>query len=86
MNVRLDRQNPYLRIDAVNVYVRDQDRSLEFYLNQLGFHLALDIGLQSGHRLVAFKPKGPIIVDHRQGAKEVQQGIGINRCDVIGRC
>jgi serine phosphatase RsbU (regulator of sigma subunit)/catechol 2,3-dioxygenase-like lactoylglutathione lyase family enzyme len=56
MNVRLDRQNPYLRIDAVNVYVRDQDRSLEFYLNQLGFHVALDIRLQSGYRLVAVAP------------------------------
>jgi serine phosphatase RsbU (regulator of sigma subunit)/catechol 2,3-dioxygenase-like lactoylglutathione lyase family enzyme len=54
--VRLDRQDPYLRIDAVNVFVRDQDRSLEFYLNQLGFHLALDIRLQSGHRLVAVAP------------------------------
>jgi serine phosphatase RsbU (regulator of sigma subunit)/catechol 2,3-dioxygenase-like lactoylglutathione lyase family enzyme len=56
MNVRLDRQNPYLRIDAVNVFVRDVDRSLEFYLNQLGFHLALDIRLQSGYRLVAVAP------------------------------
>ena len=56
MNVRLDRQNPYLRIDAVNVFVRDQDRSLEFYLNQLGFDLALDTRLQSGHRLVAVAP------------------------------
>jgi serine phosphatase RsbU (regulator of sigma subunit) len=56
MNVRLDRQNPYLRIDAVNVFVKDQDRSLEFYLNHLGFDLALDIRLQSGHRLVAVAP------------------------------
>jgi serine phosphatase RsbU (regulator of sigma subunit) len=56
MNVRLDRQNPYLRIDAVNVFVKDQDRSLEFYLKQLGFHLALDAQLQSGHRLVAVAP------------------------------
>src|SRR5579862_7571588 len=56
MNVRLDRQNPYLRIDAVNVFVKDQDRSLNFYLNQLGFDLALDIRLQSGHRLVAVAP------------------------------
>jgi serine phosphatase RsbU (regulator of sigma subunit) len=54
--VRLDRQNPYLRIDAVNVYVKDQDRSLEFYVNQLGFNLALDIRLQSGYRLVAVAP------------------------------
>jgi len=54
--VRLDRQNPYLRIDAVNVFVRDQDRSLEFYVNQLGFDLALDTRLQSGQRLVAVAP------------------------------
>jgi serine phosphatase RsbU (regulator of sigma subunit)/catechol 2,3-dioxygenase-like lactoylglutathione lyase family enzyme len=56
MNVRLDRQNPYLRIDAVNVFVKDQDRSLDFYLNQLGFHLVLDTRLQSGQRLVAVAP------------------------------
>jgi serine phosphatase RsbU (regulator of sigma subunit) len=54
--VRLDRKNPYLRIDAVNVFVKDQDRSLEFYLHQLGFHLALDTRLQSGYRLVAVAP------------------------------
>ncbi len=54
--VRLDRQNPYLRIDAVNVYVRDLDRSLDFYLNKLGFNLALDTRLQSGQRLVAVAP------------------------------
>jgi serine phosphatase RsbU (regulator of sigma subunit) len=56
MNVRLDRQNPYLRVDAVNVFVRDQDRSLKFYLDQLGFSLALDTRLQSGHRLIAVAP------------------------------
>jgi serine phosphatase RsbU (regulator of sigma subunit) len=55
-NVRLDRQNPYLRIDAVNVFVKDQDRSLEFYRDRLGFDLALDVHLQSGHRLVAVAP------------------------------
>lgn len=53
---RLDGNNPYLRIDAVNVYVRDLDRSLEFYLNQLGFHLALDTRSQAGYRLVAVAP------------------------------
>jgi len=56
MNVRLDRQNPYLRIEAVNVFVRDQDRSLRFYVNQLGFDLALDTRLQSGQRMVAVAP------------------------------
>ena len=56
MNVRLDRQKPYLRIDAVNVFVKDQDRSLQFYRDQLGFDLALDTQLQSGQRLIAVAP------------------------------
>jgi serine phosphatase RsbU (regulator of sigma subunit)/catechol 2,3-dioxygenase-like lactoylglutathione lyase family enzyme len=40
----------------VNIYVRDQDRSLHFYLDQLGFHLAFDARLQSGDRWVAVAP------------------------------
>jgi len=56
VNVRLDRENPYLRVDAVNVYVHDLDRSLEFYRDQLGFDVALDLRLPSGHRLVAVAP------------------------------
>ena len=43
-----ERKAPYLRIHAINVYVRDQDRSLRFYLDQLGFDLAFDARLQSG--------------------------------------
>jgi serine phosphatase RsbU (regulator of sigma subunit)/predicted enzyme related to lactoylglutathione lyase len=51
-----DRQDPYLRLHAVNIYVRDQDRSLRFYLDQLGFNLAFDARLQSGQRWVAVAP------------------------------
>jgi serine phosphatase RsbU (regulator of sigma subunit) len=36
--------------------VRDQDRSLRFYLDQLGFDLAFDASLPSGHRWVAVSP------------------------------
>jgi serine phosphatase RsbU (regulator of sigma subunit) len=49
-------QQPYLRIQAFNIFVRDQDRSLRFYLDQLGFHLAFDARLQSGQRWVAVAP------------------------------
>jgi serine phosphatase RsbU (regulator of sigma subunit)/catechol 2,3-dioxygenase-like lactoylglutathione lyase family enzyme len=56
MNVRLDRQDPYLRVDAVNVYVRDLQQSLEFYRDKLGFQVALDMRLPSGYRLVAVAP------------------------------
>lgn len=48
--------NPHLRIQAVNIFVRDQDRSLRFYLDQLGFSLAFDARLQSGQRWVAVAP------------------------------
>jgi len=46
----------HLRLHCVNVYVRDQDRSLHFYLDQLGFRLAFDARLQSGDRWVAVAP------------------------------
>ena len=49
-------QDLHLRLHCVNVYVRDQDRSLRFYLDQLGFRLAFDARLQSGDRWVAVAP------------------------------
>src|SRR5712675_2612718 len=52
----LDRDNSYLGVYAVNVFVRDQDRSLRFYLDQLGFNLAFDVRLQSGQRWVGVAP------------------------------
>jgi len=46
----------FLGLHAVNVFVRDQDRSLRFYVDQLGFHVAFDARLQSGERWVAVAP------------------------------
>lgn len=51
-----DRQDPYLRLGAIIVFVRDQDRSRQFYLDQLGFRLAFDAPLQSANRSVAVTP------------------------------
>jgi serine phosphatase RsbU (regulator of sigma subunit)/catechol 2,3-dioxygenase-like lactoylglutathione lyase family enzyme len=47
---------PYLRLQSINVFVRDQDRSLAFYRDQLGFDVAFDARLQSGERWVAVSP------------------------------
>ncbi len=52
----LDRENSFLRVHAVNVFVRDQDRSLRFYVDQLGFSLAFDVRLQNGERWVGVAP------------------------------
>jgi len=51
-----ERPNPHLRVHAVNVFVRDQEKSLRFYLDQLAFTLAYDIRLQSGQRWLAVAP------------------------------
>jgi serine phosphatase RsbU (regulator of sigma subunit) len=48
--------DPFLRMHAVNVYVRDQERSLRFYLDTLGFQVAFDARVESGQRLVAVAP------------------------------
>jgi serine phosphatase RsbU (regulator of sigma subunit)/predicted enzyme related to lactoylglutathione lyase len=50
------RDAPHLRVHAVNIFVRDQDRSLRFYVEQLGFDVAFDARLQSGERWVAVAP------------------------------
>jgi serine phosphatase RsbU (regulator of sigma subunit) len=49
-------RDPFLRMHAVNVYVRDQERSLRFYLDKLGFQVAFDARVESGQRLVAVAP------------------------------
>jgi serine phosphatase RsbU (regulator of sigma subunit)/predicted enzyme related to lactoylglutathione lyase len=45
-----------LRVHCVKVYVRDQEKSLRFYLDQLGFRLMADTLLQSGERWLAVAP------------------------------
>ena len=49
-------KEPHLSIHAVSVYVRDQQKSLRFYVDQLGFDVVFDAQLQSGDRWVAVSP------------------------------
>ncbi len=49
-------QRPFLGLMAVNVFVRDQDESLRFYVEKLGFRLAFDALLQTGDRWIAVAP------------------------------
>ena len=54
--LRSDGQLGYLRVHGVNVFVRDQDQSLRFYVDQLGFSLMGDVRLGNGDRWVAVAP------------------------------
>ena len=56
--VRLDRRDPYLRLQSVSIFVRDLDRSLDFYVKQLGFELVFDARSQesAGRQFVTVAP------------------------------
>src|SRR6266513_3708764 len=54
--VRLNRQDPYLRLQSVMIYVRDLEQSLGFYLDQLGFQLIFDARVQPGRRALTVAP------------------------------
>ncbi len=51
-----DRPQPFLGLHAINVYVHDQEESLRFYLDCLGFRLAFDASMPSGGRWIAVAP------------------------------
>jgi phosphoserine phosphatase RsbU/P len=51
-----EKPKPHLRVHTVNIFVRDLERSLRFYLDQLEFTLAFDVRLQNGQRWLAVAP------------------------------
>jgi serine phosphatase RsbU (regulator of sigma subunit)/catechol 2,3-dioxygenase-like lactoylglutathione lyase family enzyme len=57
-----DPQNPYLRIFKANVYVRDHDRSLEFYIGKLGFSVLADSRFEFGRWVAIAPPDGSAIL------------------------
>lgn len=54
--IRTDSTKPDLRIFKTNIFVRDQDRSLHFYVNQLGFDLLADARFTNNMRWIAVAP------------------------------
>jgi catechol 2,3-dioxygenase-like lactoylglutathione lyase family enzyme len=53
---RLGREEPYLCIQDIVVFVRDLERSRQFYVDQLGFEPILDSRLSSGERWIEVAP------------------------------
>src|SRR5258708_33391272 len=54
--LRLDSQDLYLCLHFAMIFVRDQERSLRFYLNQLGFRLVVDVTFKPGSRWIEVAP------------------------------
>jgi serine phosphatase RsbU (regulator of sigma subunit)/uncharacterized glyoxalase superfamily protein PhnB len=53
---RLDGREPYLRLHFVSIYVNDQERSLGFFRDQLGFRVVTDAHFASGNRWIEVSP------------------------------
>jgi serine phosphatase RsbU (regulator of sigma subunit)/predicted enzyme related to lactoylglutathione lyase len=53
--LRLDRE-PYLSLHFIMVFVRDQERSLRFYVDKLGFRVVVDHTFQDGGRWIEVAP------------------------------
>ena len=53
---------PYLRVHCVTVFVRDQDRSRDFYLNTLGFSLVVDTLHEQFRWLAVAPPDGHTVI------------------------
>ena len=56
------KSNPYLRIFKSNVYVRDHDRSLNFYVDKLGFSVVADARFEFGRWIAVAPPDGSTIL------------------------
>lgn len=54
--VRMDREDPFFSLQFVHVYVHDQERSLRFFIDQLGFRLISDVRFASGMRWLHISP------------------------------
>lgn len=53
---RLHGSEPYLRLHFITIYVTDQERSLRFYTEKLGFSLVSDVRFASGNRWIEVGP------------------------------
>ena len=51
-----NRDEAYLRVQFVSVFVRDQERGMRFFVEQLGFQLLSDVRFASGNRWIEVAP------------------------------
>jgi serine phosphatase RsbU (regulator of sigma subunit)/predicted enzyme related to lactoylglutathione lyase len=79
--VRLDRQDPYLRLLCVNIFVKNQDRSLQFYVEKLGFKVVADENYETGGRWVAVAPPdGNVVLSLTTPKRNSEEYKLIGRC------
>src|SRR5215472_3904435 len=82
---------PFLRLNFATVWVRDQERSLRFFVDQLGFQVAVDADVPGANRWIIVTPPsglpGIALVVALEGSAEVRRigqhtGVGFLTEDV----
>ena len=58
----VEQQSQYVRVFKSNVFVRDQDRSIRFYVDQLGFSLLADARFEFDRWVAIAPPDGNVIL------------------------
>jgi predicted enzyme related to lactoylglutathione lyase len=58
LSLRLDEQDPYVSLHFIMIFVRDQERSLRFYLDQLRFRLVVDERVAGSRWIEVAPPDG----------------------------
>ena len=53
-----DRKSSHLSLHHITIFVRDNDRSLKFYVEQLGFTLVADVKFPTGRWTAVAPPFG----------------------------
>ncbi len=74
--LRLDGKDPYLCLHFVIMYCRDQERSLRFYVDKLGFRVVVDHKFDNGQRWIEV---GPSDGNANIGLSCLQPGDDVNR-------
>jgi len=79
-----DRKDPYLRLLFVTMFVADQDRSLGFYVGQLGFSVVFDNGIEGyGRFVVVAPPDGTAVLALVQPAPDSDEAKRIGRSQEV---
>jgi len=82
--LRLDRKDPYLRIQFVPIFVRDLDRSIQFFVEQLGFSVILDTRPTHRDRRVALAPPdGTALLSLRAPEPGTQEHQRVGHCGPV---
>jgi serine phosphatase RsbU (regulator of sigma subunit)/catechol 2,3-dioxygenase-like lactoylglutathione lyase family enzyme len=82
--LRLDPKEPHLRIQFVTILVRELDRSIQFFVDQLGFSVVMDGREMNGEKRAALAPPdGVTLLALREADPESEEYQRVGKCGPV---